>query len=156
MVQVGTRKRPAPGASPLDQMSNYNSNDAAGMPNSNQDMSYGWQGPNVPSSDPAFVNDSSFNPYNGMPVTQQGQVSYPNSSNQMVRRPMNQNLVSQDYGNQGGQWSNQAQVPLSDGWQTSYDDLDQRAEVAKRDAQAKRKQIPPFIQKLSRFVRNLD
>lgn len=31
-----------------------------------------------------------------------------------------------------------------------YDDLDQRAIVAQRDAQSKRKQIPPFVQKLSR------
>ena len=30
------------------------------------------------------------------------------------------------------------------------DDLDQRAELAKRETQAKRKQIPPFVQKLSR------
>lgn len=36
------------------------------------------------------------------------------------------------------------------GWRNEGDDLDQKALVAKRDAQAKRKQIPPFVQKLSR------
>lgn len=63
---------------------------------------------------------------------------------------MNQTLVTaQDYGSGGG-WDNGAQMRVQDGWQASYDDLDQRAELAKRDAQGKRKQIPPFIQKLSR------
>ena len=32
----------------------------------------------------------------------------------------------------------------------SEDDLDRRAELAKQQTQAKRKQIPPFVQKLSR------
>lgn len=30
-------------------------------------------------------------------------------------------------------------------------ELEQRALLAKKDAQAKRKQIPPFVQKLSRY-----
>ncbi|KAL8896216.1 MAG: hypothetical protein Q9207_007815 [Kuettlingeria erythrocarpa] len=37
-------------------------------------------------------------------------------------------------------------------WGTNGDDLDQKAHLAKGDAQAKRKQIPPFIQKLSSFL----
>ena len=35
--------------------------------------------------------------------------------------------------------------------QGQYDDLDQRALLAQRDAQSKRKPIPPFVQKLSRY-----
>lgn len=31
-------------------------------------------------------------------------------------------------------------------------DLEQRAQIAKKDAQAKRKQIPPFVQKLRRYA----
>ena len=64
---------------------------------------------------------------------------------------MNQNLVQTQklptIGN--GTWDGH-QGALGDDWQTSYDDLDQRAEIAKREVQAKRKHIPPFIQKLSR------
>ena len=41
------------------------------------------------------------------------------------------------------------QVPQQ-GYPTAEDDLDQQALRAKRDAEAKRKQIPPFVQKLSR------
>lgn len=37
-------------------------------------------------------------------------------------------------------------------WRNNSDDLDQKALAAQRDAQAKRKQIPPFVQKLSRSV----
>ena len=36
------------------------------------------------------------------------------------------------------------------GYPNQEDDLDQQALRAKRDAEAKRKQIPPFVQKLSR------
>ena len=35
-------------------------------------------------------------------------------------------------------------------WSDDLEELERKAEIAKKDAQAKRKQIPPFIQKLSR------
>ncbi len=38
----------------------------------------------------------------------------------------------------------------TDGWINADEDLEQKALIAKRDAQAKRKPIPPFVQKLSR------
>jgi heat shock transcription factor len=37
------------------------------------------------------------------------------------------------------------------GWINTDEQLEQRALIAKREAQAKRKQIPPFVQKLSRY-----
>jgi heat shock transcription factor, other eukaryote len=40
----------------------------------------------------------------------------------------------------------------NDGWGENLAELEQRALAAKREAQAKRKQIPPFVQKLRRFV----
>ena len=40
--------------------------------------------------------------------------------------------------------------PPVDSWMDEHDDLNRRAEIAKRETQAKRKQIPPFVQKLSR------
>lgn len=40
--------------------------------------------------------------------------------------------------------------PSAEGWGGDDDDLNRKAEIAKRETQAKRKQIPPFVQKLSR------
>lgn len=40
--------------------------------------------------------------------------------------------------------------PASGALFNQNDDLDRKADVAKRETQAKRKQIPPFVQKLSR------
>ena len=76
------------------------------------------------------------------------------AAQQVARRPQgnNQNLVQAQYEGTAahGQWAaNGEQTPQGD-WSVQYNDLDQQADVAKRDAQAKRKQIPPFIQKLSR------
>ena len=57
-------------------------------------------------------------------------------------------------------WANfteDALVPQSNGG-TAVDEhdnvelLEEKAQKAKREAQAKRKQIPPFVQKLNRFV----
>lgn len=42
----------------------------------------------------------------------------------------------------------------SQGYSNQEDDLDQQALRAKRDAEAKRKQIPPFVQKLSSFLKD--
>lgn len=73
-------------------------------------------------------------------------------SNQLVRRHPNQQLVSR--GNNG--WhdtSDSAGGPGQSAWEAmdeGEEDLEQRALVAKKEAQAKRKQIPPFVQKLSR------
>lgn len=74
-------------------------------------------------------------------------------SGQLVRRNPNQQLAARGRtawdafaaegspGQQGG-WDN-----------TDEDeDLEQKAMLARKDAQAKRKQIPPFVQKLSRHV----
>lgn len=73
-------------------------------------------------------------------------------SNQLVRRHPNQQLVSR--GNNGWQdLSNSTGQPGQGAWEAmdgGEEDLEQRALVAKQEAQAKRKQIPPFVQKLSR------
>lgn len=82
-----------------------------------------------------------------MPVSQ---------SNQIARRPPSQQLVTRgrainDTGSD--QWLGLGDVPTpssTDGWVNSDEDLEQKALLAKRDAQAKRKPIPPFVQKLSR------
>lgn len=74
------------------------------------------------------------------------------ASNQLVRRNTNSQIARTP---QRNQWSNLAN-PVDRVWENMDDedeqDLDQKAAIAKKDAQAKRKQIPPFVQKLSRFV----
>ena len=84
------------------------------------------------------------------------------SSTQLARRPINRQLVptaqrmAQD--NSGVRWGGQFGDEMLDpqganGIMEETDNLElleERAAVAKRDAQSKRKQIPPFVQKLSR------
>jgi heat shock transcription factor len=68
----------------------------------------------------------------------------PSSSTDLVRRAPNQN-------GQQEQWNG-----VLDGTEQSQEeneeDLNMKVAMAKRDAQGKRKQIPPFVQKLSRCV----
>jgi heat shock transcription factor len=40
--------------------------------------------------------------------------------------------------------------PTDGAWGDDLAELEARAQIAKREAQAKRKQIPPFVQKLNR------
>lgn len=66
---------------------------------------------------------------------------------QLVRRNPNQQLAPAPRRNQWEGFPGEAPQ-----WETVDDEeeLEQKAAVAKKDAQAKRKQIPPFVQKLSR------
>jgi hypothetical protein len=53
----------------------------------------------------------------------------------------------------GLQWVDSATgsgQPLDSAWNDDIEALEQRAQTAKKTAQEKRKQIPPFVQKLSR------
>jgi len=87
----------------------------------------------------------------------QHQPSYSNEvrpgSNQLARRPANQ-VIPRDRGHadsSDNQWTEQSDGQRPEGaWGDNLDDLRQRAQVAKREAQSKRKQIPPFVQKLAR------
>lgn len=65
---------------------------------------------------------------------------------QLVRRNPNQQLAPAPRRNQ---WDGYEQQ-----WEAVDDEeeLEAKAAIAKKDAQAKRKQIPPFVQKLSRYV----
>lgn len=69
-------------------------------------------------------------------------------SNQLVTRNKNQQLAAR-----GRPWQdfNAGQVTPQP-WENGDDeeDLEHKAMLARKDAQAKRKQIPPFVQKLSR------
>jgi heat shock transcription factor len=65
---------------------------------------------------------------------------------QLIRRDQNQQLASRR-----GQWDGYPS-PTQQQWEPVDDEgeLEQKAAMAKKDAQTKRKQIPPFVQKLSR------
>lgn len=79
---------------------------------------------------------------------------YLQPSNQLIRRNTNQQVATS---NQGFNMdSRDGQLVPSDGQTTeSYEELERRAAIAKKDAQSKSppKNIPPFIQKLSKCVR---
>jgi heat shock transcription factor, other eukaryote len=74
----------------------------------------------------------------------------PAQSTDLVRRARNQPMVAQN-GQGQEQWNNGGfgamAMPNTD---EDEQDLDMKVAMAKRDAQGKRKQIPPFVQKLSR------
>lgn len=75
------------------------------------------------------------------------------SSGQLVRRNPNQQLAP---ASRRGQWDGYPSPTQQ--WENIADDgeeLEQKAALAKKDAQAKRKQIPPFVQKLSRYVNDM-
>jgi heat shock transcription factor len=68
----------------------------------------------------------------------------PNSSTDLVRRTPNQN-------GQQEQWNGVLDA-TEQSQEEDEEDLNMKVAMAKRDAQGKRKQIPPFVQKLSRYV----
>lgn len=72
-------------------------------------------------------------------------------SSQLVRRNPNQQLTTR-----GRTWQDGAPAGMhqtAGAWDDEDEaELEQKAMAAKRDAVAKRKQIPPFVQKLSREV----
>jgi heat shock transcription factor len=78
--------------------------------------------------------------------------SLPLSSNQLVRRNPNQQLAPRaPAGWQDPAGGQQPPAPWEQPDSEDEQELEQKAMAAKRDAQAKRKSIPPFVQKLSRW-----
>ncbi|OAL38202.1 hypothetical protein AYO20_02654 [Fonsecaea nubica] len=160
-----SRKRPAPGADPVPypaQMQNAapTYNDGLG-PQLSNDQFLQWGQTGQPVSGPSY-NETSFglnaNTYpagNPQPV--------PQPSNQIARRPMAQ-LASRvprpsEDGNSWTEHPNGGSHPTNPEWEDDIAELEARAQIAKREAQAKRKQIPPFVQKLNSFLedgRNTD
>ena len=154
MSQGSSRKRPAPGASPLG---HEKLRDIKDVQYSMAPPEFTQQTPSntLPNyEDPTNYGTANLTSYlhnsnmpNNLPASPLG--------NQVVRRqPDNQIDPMMSYNNSDyplGTDYGGLQQSTEDGWPAAqYDDLDQKALIAKRDAQAKRKQIPPFIQKLSR------
>ncbi|KUL85172.1 hypothetical protein ZTR_06243 [Talaromyces verruculosus] len=151
---VPTRKRPAPGTSPvvhapIGSIPSYT--DTTNQLSDDQFLQWGQDPHAAATVAQPFPLDT--NPYATMSYAAANQdVPVPTNqpSNQLTRRPMNQ-LINR---NRSFEQSSVSSVPDSggDGWGESLAELEQRALIAKREAQAKRKQIPPFVQKLRSFL----
>ena len=78
----------------------------------------------------------------------------PEASNQLTRRPVSQHVATRGQYNGGGDevWTvdDALQQPSDESWNNDDAILTKKAMIAKKEAQAKRKSIPPFVQKLSR------
>lgn len=150
-----TRKRPAPGTwpamhAPIESIPNYT--DTTNQLSDDQFLQWGQDTHAAAAVAQPFPIDPS--PYATMSYAAANQdvvvpTNHP-SHHQLTRRPVNQ-LMNR---NRSFENSTVSSVPDSggDGWGESLAELEQRALIAKREAQAKRKQIPPFVQKLRRYA----
>ncbi|KEY66963.1 hypothetical protein S7711_05083 [Stachybotrys chartarum IBT 7711] len=158
----GSRKRAAPGASPVVPISQPMQQPyATGNPSADQLMR--WNG----TADATGYADGNAHPSNTMGLMQ-GQPQYPQStltpSTALARRQANHALVQtnsrpnydpsadpwQGFGEDGSLMPPNPGENISD--QDNIELLEEMAQKAKRDAQGKRKGIPPFVQKLSSFL----
>ncbi|KAI1498622.1 hypothetical protein F5X99DRAFT_431604 [Biscogniauxia marginata] len=155
MPNSNPRKRPAPGSLPMppQQMA---------QPYSTPEQLLRWNGNNAAN----FVDNASngVNPYGMMSPPTPGQYGQgaPTPSTALARRGMNNALVTTNrpYPPQPNDpWPSFSEENLiasqPNGVIDEHDNieiLEEKAQRAKREAQAKRKQIPPFVQKLNSFL----
>jgi len=153
MPASSTRKRPSPGSIPIQQ--------PMSQPYNSPEQMLRWSGNNAGN----FADNASapVNPYAVLsPAQPQFNQAASTPSTVLARRAGNSALIT----------SNRTFSPQpSDTWPSFADDnllsnpsggsldehdnidlLEEKAQRAKREAQAKRKQIPPFVQKLNRSV----
>ncbi|KAF2012539.1 hypothetical protein BU24DRAFT_464922 [Aaosphaeria arxii CBS 175.79] len=162
---MSSRKRRAPGASP--QLSQPQNNSMFTQQDADQFMN-NWVDPSAGADITPAFGDPSLYDFSGM-----GTSSGPSSHNrivsldgldnstatdsaftgQLVRRNPNQQIAARgrtpwdNFNNANpGQWEGAEEE--------DDDELEQKALLARKDAQTKRKQIPPFVQKLSSFLDN--
>ena len=161
----GTRKRPASaistsGLEHFQDFANHNRNSSPPrMMESPSQMR--MQPPQMPTGLPEYT-DSSNNYTGGLygsPYYNPSQPQPPsgNLGTELVRTQQSNQIVPMPNYNDGYNIVRPdlsgPQPHVENGFQGQgqYDDLDQRASLAQSDAQSKRKQIPPFVQKLSRY-----
>ncbi|OJD30083.1 heat shock transcription factor [Diplodia corticola] len=158
---IPTRKRPAPGASPMVNQQTSAGNGMGLAPHSQDAQSYSndqfmsnWADPAAMNAVPGYTDPPLYDPnviaslQNGMSYTNGQRLPADQAANtQLVRRSNNHQLTSRDYGGYNPVAQN--------AWENEDDeDLEAQAMRARKEAQAKRKQIPPFVQKLSSFLDN--
>ncbi|OTB03538.1 hypothetical protein M426DRAFT_176042 [Hypoxylon sp. CI-4A] len=151
MPSPNPRKRPAPGSVPIPpQMA---------QPFNTQDQLLRWNGNNAGN----FTDNASngVNSYGVIPSPTQAQYGQNTPSNILARRGMNNAIVATNRAfspQQNDPWPSFDENLLpgqSEGTIDEHDNielLEEKAQRAKREAQAKRKQIPPFVQKLNSFL----
>jgi heat shock transcription factor, other eukaryote len=152
---MASRKRRAPGASPIE--NTYQDN---GIAATDTFMS-SWNDPSAGDmsgfTDPSFYEGLNLAGNMGQPSTHNRVVSLDGmngsadmSSGQLVRRNPNQQLATRAQ----NAWGQYGSPEPGSAWEAPDDDeeLERKAVIAKKEAQSKRKQIPPFVQKLSRYV----
>lgn len=132
----------------------------AQTPYNTQDQLLRWNGNNAG----AFVDNTSngVNTYGVIPSPTQAQYGTTGApSNVLARRGINNALVATNRAftpQQNDPWSNFEENLIAgqtNGGVDEHDNielLEEKAQRAKREAQAKRKQIPPFVQKLNRYA----
>lgn len=149
-------KRPAPGTSPMMQQpmpqQDYQYQQVPDTADfSNFDFSQSL-GTNQGYSDPGSYDANNFAAYglnNAQPQTYGSNLAQAVPSTELVRRTRNQQLAPQN--GQQEQWNGAAAGGVSGTPDDEDDaDLERRADAAMKEGLAKRKQIPPFVQKLSR------
>ena len=139
-----SRKRPAPGADTQPAMYSQN----IGQPLSDDQFLQWGQSAQVPN--PQGYQDASV--YGANPSNFAANNNQP--SNQLTRRPpMSQVVTRPRYESASVQpWVEEPNSATESAWADDINDLELKAQAAKKDAQAKRKQIPPFVQKLNSFL----
>ena len=152
-----SRKRAAPGASPV------------GYQAASQTFPNSYQQTTQPLTDEQFLNwgagAQSASGYQNAAVYNTASPSYPPQQNtqpsnqltrradsQVVTRPTNQNEQWTTDAKAAGQQQQQQNQEGRSNWHDDIDELLAKAQVARRESQSKRKQIPPFVLKLHRSV----
>lgn len=154
-----SRKRRAPGTIPISSIPN-----PYFTPPNSSDQLPSWNpgNSNFMDNSAANVNPYMMSPPQQSQFPQQG-IPIATPSTALARRGMNNQLVHtpRAFNPQPTEvWPNFAEdslVPQSNGGgavdeHDNIELLEEKAQKAKREAQAKRKQIPPFVQKLNRLV----
>ncbi|CAH0059425.1 unnamed protein product [Clonostachys solani] len=161
MSSTNPRKRVAPGANPIVPMQQsiqqpFATNNMMG------EQMVKWNGGGDGLDAFADATGNGVNSYDLLQNQHQYTQSAATANNSLARRPMNQALVPTtqranfdtpiNWNSFVGDES--SLVPQEDGVseQDNIDALEEQAQKAKREAQGKRKQIPPFVQKLSSFL----
>ncbi|KAI0136932.1 putative heat shock transcription factor Hsf1 [Xylariales sp. AK1849] len=158
-----SRKRRAPGSVPRSIQNGQSSLFTPNLATSSDQLS-AWNASNSGN----FMDNSAsnMNPYGMMSSPRQAQFpqqSVPSPSNALTRRGLDNQLVptNRPYNSQQNDpWPNFGDENLTtpQNGNSTVDEndnielLEEKASKAKRDAQAKRKQIPPFVQKLNSFL----
>ncbi|KAG9195872.1 hypothetical protein G6011_00993 [Alternaria panax] len=149
---MASRKRRAPGASPQAPAQTYQ-HDIPAPADPYMDWSNPAAGADMNFADPPLYDNygQSMGGGHNRVVSLDGYTDGAEMTGQLVRRNTNQQLAPAP---RRSQWDGFASPTPQ--WETVDDDeeLEQKAAIAKKDAQAKRKQIPPFVQKLSSFLDN--